>query len=192
MTAPAMAHRWARRAGPLLFLIAAACGTSPDTPGPTGRVTMATPASVAGVTFVPVAGVDERLAVAEDATIDDARLWRLERYGVVVGALQVSAWEPATRDDPDALAAVDASVHAGIETTSTIAGVAVTRSADPPRPDDPRPRLTYLTWPTPAGFAVLTLRSDLDPALLVAAVVPTTAAGATRSRPLPPPPRSSP
>jgi hypothetical protein len=134
----------------------------------------------AGLTFTEEQGVDDRLARAgDDALIGAARLWRLERSGRVVGAVQVATWAPDVAGTDDARSTLLAAVHTGRTESRHVHGVAVTISQEPAAPGDARPGLIRASWFTRAGFALLSLREDLDlDAVLPPAVAAT--AGAPR------------
>lgn len=171
-----MRRRLAALAG-VAAVLAAACGTSE--PPAAIPVQVAQLSAPPGFTIAEEDGVDERLARAgDDALIGAARLWRLEQNGRVVGATQIATWSPAIRDEDEARATLLAAVHTGRPDQRQIHGVAVDVSAQPGEPGDARPGLTRASWFTPTGFALLTLRDDLDIDAVLAQVVAATTGGA--------------
>lgn len=151
---------------------------------------MITPVAVApfaplpGLVVVEEDGVDARLArVGDDALIGAARLWRMERDGTVVGALQVSTWKDSAEDaDDERRATVDAAVHTGRTRTESAAGRQVKLSSRNARDGERRPELVRATWFTGSGFAVLTLREDIDRAPVLAGLVEATLNPTTKRR----------
>lgn len=168
-----------RRAAAILAVLAvgllgAACGRGAS-PSPVA-VQVGDLAVPDGITMAEERGVGWRLASAgDDALIGAARLWRLERGGRVVGALQVATWRSGVDgEDRDARSTLLVAVHTGRPAEQVVAGFTVSLSAEAAAPGGARPGLTRASWFTPAGFAVLTLRQDLDPQPVLAAAVAAT------------------
>ncbi len=130
------------------------------------------------ISLVEKDGVGERLGRAGDeALVGAARLWRLERDGRVVGALQMAAWAADVDcGDDEPRAVVDAAVHTGRTRRQSVGATSVTLSSQPTASGDRRPGVVRATWFTNGGFAVLTLREDLGADQLLAGLVPATLA----------------
>lgn len=162
-------------AGATAVASVASCGTA-ERPRLTTPVVVGPFPPIEGLVVVEEQGVDERLArVGDDALIGSARLWRLELQGRVVGALQVSTWTSQIEDShAERRATVDAAVHTGRTRVESAPARKVKVSARPARKGDRRPGLVRATWSTEAGFAVLTLRDDIDRAPVLAGLVQAT------------------
>lgn len=150
-------------------------GSKADRPAP---VVVAAPAfpPLDRLSLVEEDGVGERLARAgKEALVGAARLWRLERDGRVVGALQVSAWAAdVDRGDDEPRAVLDSAVHTGRTRRQSVGPTTVTLSSQPAATGDRRPGLVRATWFANGGFVVLSLRDDLDADQLLARLVPAT------------------
>lgn len=169
-----------------LFLVGAgtSCSRKEASPRAITPVAVAPFAPLAGLAVVEEDGVEARLdRVGDDSLIGAARLWRLERDGTVVGALQVATWkEKAENADAERRATVDAAVHAGRTRTEAAPGGEVKVSSRIARKGDRRPGLVRATWFTGSGFAVLTLRDDIDRAPVLASLVEATLNPSTKRR----------
>lgn len=93
--------------------------------------------------------------------------------------LQEATWAPGVDlDDDEARATLLAAVHTGRPVERSVGGMTVKLSVVPSASGDARPGLTRASWFTPAGFALLNLREDLDPhRILNSAVAATRRAG---------------
>lgn len=163
----------------IAFLMAAAgtsCGREKPSPGSVTPVAVGPFAPLERLVVVEEEGVKQRLdRVGDDSLIGAARLWRLERDGTVVGALQVATWkEKAGNADAERRATVDAAVHTGRTRSERARGGEVKVSSRTARKGDRRPGLVRATWFTGSGFAVLTLRDDIDRAPVLAGLVEAT------------------
>lgn len=171
-----------------IAVLMAAAGTSCSREKSSRRtitpVAVAPFAPLEGLVVVEEDGVEQRLdRVGDDSLIGAARLWRLERDGTVVGALQVATWKEKADDaDAERRSTVEAAVHTGRTRSETAPGRKVKISSRTAGEEDRRPGLVRATWFTGSGFAVLTLRHDIDRAPVLASLVKATLNPPTKRR----------